>query len=75
MNKTLEVLKTLNRKKLADYTAVGNRVEKRKQEIIAEFLNAPWQFLNLPIETAYSMLKDLGVREEDLAETYRQLIS
>lgn len=75
MNNLIETLKRLNQDKIQEYSTSGNKTQLRKQNIIKEFLDNPRQFFILPIETVYSMLLDLGIREENIPETYRQLIS
>ena len=38
----------------------------KKYELIKKILDAKDPFMNMPIEYAYSILRDLGVKEKDL---------
>lgn len=47
----------------------------KKYEIIKEILFNKTAFFNMQIETSYSLLRDLGIKEEDLQSCYIQLIT
>ena len=52
-----------------------NPQELRKYTLIKEILNKKDCFLNMSIDYAYSILRDLQIPETELRDTYIQLIS
>lgn len=46
----------------------------KKYELIKKILDTKDPFMNMPIEYAYSILRDLGVKEEDLQKVYLDLL-
>lgn len=53
---------------------VGNEKEHRKFEIIANTLKNEECFLDMDIEHAYAILRDLGINEDSLRTYYSSLI-
>lgn len=51
-----------------------NKEKLEKYKIIKEILNKENCFLNMNIEYAYAILRDLGVPEEKLKDVYLELI-
>lgn len=51
-----------------------NPDELKKYNLIKEILNQKDCFLNMNIECAYSILRDLQIPEKDLKNVYTQLI-
>ena len=51
-----------------------NKEILEKYKLIKEILNKDDCFLNMSIEYAYSILRDLGVSEEKLKSVYLELI-
>lgn len=68
----IEKLKTIN-EKLIEINK-ENPQEVQKYLLIKEILNKDECFLNMSIEHAYSILKDLQIPENDLKSIYLQLI-
>ena len=54
--------------------SANNEVEYRKYKIIKEVLIDDDCFLNIDIEHAYAILRDLGIEEERLRSCYSSLI-
>ena len=52
----------------------NNPKELKKYTLIKEILNQDNCFLNMDIEYAYAILRDLKVPEEDLKKVYLELI-
>ena len=52
----------------------GNKEILEKYKLIKEILNKADCFLNMSIEYAYAILRDLGVPEEKLKSVYLELI-
>ena len=52
-----------------------NKEELKKYLLIKEILSKKDCFLNMNIEYAYSILRDLQIPEEDLKNIYTQLIN
>lgn len=55
-------------------SSIGNEKEHRKFEIIANALKNEKCFLDMDIEHAYAILRDLGVNEDSLKSYYSSLI-
>lgn len=51
-----------------------NKENHEKYKLIKEILNKENCFLNMNIEYAYAILRDLGVPEEKLKDVYLELI-
>ena len=51
-----------------------NKENQEKYKLIKEILNKENCFLNMNIEYAYAILRDLGVPEEKLKDVYLKLI-
>ena len=51
-----------------------NSKEKEKYELIAKILEDDQCFFKIDIETSYAILRDLGVKEENLRSIYQELI-
>ena len=69
----VEQLKGINNKYIEIYKNNPNELEKHL--IIKEMLEKEDIFLNLEIEIAYSILRDLGIPEEELKNVYIKLLS
>lgn len=68
----LELLKQINNKLIVEYK---NSPEKLKvQHQIKQILTEQDCFLKMPIEIAYSILRDLNINEKKLKVTYLLLI-
>lgn len=52
----------------------NNPQELKKYLLIKDILNQDDCFNNMPIEYAYSILKDLGIKDDELQKTYINLI-
>ena len=64
-------------KKKADNLLITNQSnpkEFKKYQIIKQILNKKNCFLNMDIEYAYAILKDLQIPNEDIKKVYMQLI-
>lgn len=68
----IKKLKALN-KKLINYYKDDN-ANLRKQLLIQKLLEEPECFFKMKIETAYALLKDLNIVEEDIKKIYLELI-
>ena len=55
-------------------TNQSNPKEFKKYQIIKQILNKNNCFLNMDIEYAYAILKDLQIPNEDIKKVYMQLI-
>lgn len=53
----------------------NNFIELKKYKLIREILNKKDCFLNMSIEYAYAILRDLKIPENELKNVYIQLIS
>lgn len=53
----------------------NNEAESKKYEIIKYLLRNDDCFLNIDIEHAYAVLRDLGIDEESIASYYSSLIT
>ena len=69
----VEQLKEINNKYIEIYN--NNPKELEKHIMIKEMLEKKDIFLNLEIEIAYSILRDLGIPEEELKNVYVKLLS
>lgn len=52
-----------------------NEVNLKKHMLIKQILNDSRCFFKMDIETAYAILRDLGIKEENLQEIYKELIN
>ena len=68
----IEKLKDINEKLIAVNN--DNPKELKKQILIKEILDQKDCFLNISIEYAYSILRDLGIPETELKNVYSDLI-
>lgn len=68
----LEKLKELNKKMLTIYK--DDVVNYEKQKLIKEILNEEKFIFKIDIETAYAILRDLTIKEEELKRVYSELI-
>ena len=69
----IDKLKTIADKYLEMYK--DNSQELKKYKLIRKILDKKDCFLNMDIEYAYSILRDLKVSEDKLKDVYLQLIS
>lgn len=65
-------LKELNEKLINNYR--DDPVNLEKQKLIKEILNEDKFIFKIDIETAYQVLRDLTIKEEDLEKVYSELI-
>lgn len=72
-SKMLDTLKELNEKLLNLYR--DDEVNREKQELIRKILNEDEFIFKIDIETAYAILRDLTIKEEDLRDVYSELIN
>ena len=68
----IEKLKIINDKLIEEYK--NNPDELKKQQLIKKILKQKDPFINMNIEYAYSILKDLKIPNEQLKSIYVQLI-
>lgn len=68
----IDVLKVRVNKLIEENKDSKEKLEKYK--LIKEILNKDDCFLNMSIEYAYAILRDLGVSEEKLKSVYLELI-
>lgn len=52
----------------------GNEEELKKYQVIKKILSDDKCFFKMDIEYAYSILRDLGIPEEELKKYYSELI-
>lgn len=65
-------LKELNEKLINNYQ--DDHVNLEKQKLIKEILNEDKFIFKIDIETAYQVLRDLTIKEENLEKVYTELI-
>ena len=68
----VEKLRELNEKLINNYQ--DDPVNLEKQKLIKEILNEDKFIFKIDIETAYAILRDLTIKEEDLEKVYSELI-
>lgn len=68
----IEKLRQINKKLIK--LNLNNAEELKKQQIIEKILLDEKCFFKMSIEHAYSILRDLGVKESALKDTYEILI-
>lgn len=68
----LEKLRVINSKLIELYTS--DEVKLKKHKLIEKILSDEKCFFKMSIEQAYAVLRDLGLREEDLKDIYSELI-
>ena len=68
----IEKLKDLNNKLITHYQ--NDEINLKKQLLIQKILNEKGCFFKMKIETAYSILKDLNIPEDDVKKIYLELI-
>ena len=56
------------------YLNKNNQKELKKYELIKEIINRKDSFLNMDIEYAYSILRDLQIPEDKIKKTYLKII-
>ena len=69
LNKLIEMNETILKLNLND------EKKQKKHLLIKEILNDKYCFLKMDIKYAYSILRDLGIKEEELINVYCQLIN
>lgn len=69
----IDKLKIITEKYIEVYKENPNELKKYK--LIKEILNKKDCFLNMSIDYAYSILRDLQIPENELKSVYMQLIS
>lgn len=69
----IEKLQLLNDNFIA--TLQNNPQELKKHQLIKDILNNKDCFLNMEIEVAYSILRDLQIPETELKKIYLELIN
>ena len=52
-----------------------NKRDNKKYKIISDFLKDDDCFLDIDIEHAFAILRDLGINEESVSECYSSLIT
>lgn len=68
----IEKLKKINDKYIE--LNKDNEVNLKKHMLIKQILNDSRCFFKMDIENAYAILRDLGIKEENLQEIYKELI-
>lgn len=68
----IEKLKKINDKYIE--LNKDNEVNLKKHVLIKQILNDSRCFFKMDIENAYAILRDLGIKEENLQEIYKELI-
>ena len=68
----VEKLKELNEKLINNYQNDSINLEKHKLK--EQILNEDKFIFKIDIETAYAILRDLTIKEEDLEKVYSELI-
>lgn len=68
----IEKLKRLNERFME--LNIDDEINLKKYKCIQKILNEEKCFLKMEIEYAYSILRDLGIQEEDLRKVYLELI-
>lgn len=68
----IEKLRIIANKYIEKYQENPNQL--KKYQLIKEILNQKDCFLNMNIEYAYSILRDLKIPEKDLKNVYKKLI-
>ncbi len=56
-------------------SSLSNEEAIRKRLLIEDILKSEKPFLNMDIETAYALLRDLLIKEEDIEKVYLYLIN
>ncbi len=69
----IEKLKVINDKLIELNT--NNEKELKKHKLIKKILNDDKCFFKMEIKYAYSILRDLGIKEQDLKKVYMELIN
>lgn len=69
----INILREKNKKLILKYKLEDNDEELLKQKIIGKLLNNDNCFFEIPIETAYMMLTDLGYKKSELKDVYLKL--
>ena len=60
--------------KLKEISYLNIQKDKEKYELIIKILNDPDCFKIMKIETAYSILSDLGFKSEEIKEVYNEIM-
>ena len=75
MESANEIIKQLQEKNdLIIYLNSDNETIIKKHLLIKQLLEEKYCFLKMDIVTAYSILKDLGIKEEEVSNTYSKLV-
>ncbi len=68
----IEKLRTLNERLIE--LNMNDKVNLKKYQCIQKILKEDQCFFKMEIEYAYSILRDLGIQEQDLRKVYLELI-
>jgi len=69
------MLEDLNKKCNSLLKRAKSPEDKKKYSLIKTILSNDRCFFEMPIETAYSILDDLGIKKETIPSIYMELIS
>jgi hypothetical protein len=69
------MLEDLNKKCNSLLKRAKTSEDKKKYSLIQTILSNDKCFFEIPIETAYSILVDLGIKEDKISDVYMELIS
>ena len=69
----IKKLREINDKLILKYKLANNNEQLLKQRVINKLLQNDNCFFEMPIETAYMILADLGIEKNNLKNTYLEL--
>ncbi len=69
----IKKLREINNKLILKYKLANNNEQLLKQRVINKLLQNDNCFFEMPIETAYMILADLGIEKNNLKNTYLEL--
>ncbi len=69
----IKKLREINNKLILKYKLANNNEQLLKQRVINKLLQNDNCFFQMPIETAYMILTDLGIEKNNLKNTYLEL--
>ncbi len=69
----IKKLREINNKLILKYKLANNNEQLLKQRVINKLLQNDNCFFEMPIETAYMILADLGFEKNNLKNTYLEL--
>ncbi len=69
----IKKLREINNKLILKYKLANNNEQLLKQRVINKLLQNDNCFFEMPIETAYMILADLGIEKNNLKNTYLDL--